>query len=595
MKSWTHKSTSFEISNLNDVDTEVLIKLEDNHYVTNELQDEALEDLDEEGNIVGIDTIEYLYNSGKVRIYPMRLDLPGKSKQTVTIEFHSEEAESFTRSLLLQPRYSPNHLIKLNAEVQNPHIGQNRTSLEYSQQFANKVYTIKDPSDPKSIILRNMGNIPSSFEWIDCSNSDIIQGVLVPNKGIIEPKTDIHIKFKFVVKQFGRFSFYFKCICDALDLPIGFELKANVFGLDICYEIPPDESVADLAKKTLNRNRSGFQPGPIDQDTQTALMSNTSGRGANDTTSTLKTFQSHKQKKNTAMTQLEFLDLNINEPGNSSFIIKNLSGIPTYFRLRFDRFESPYQAANQNTEKSVGGTSKANSNLLKKSMTKNFSMTTDFSIKGKTKTGGIMARPKLLDDKIEKVAVFSSANGMQATKVKIQKNEAQNHLQNRKGIALVCKPNEGVQLPNSTQNIAVSIYNEISGSFVDKLISEIKGQDPQEFPIKLFIKGSPLIIPVNQVGLDIQQNPPQLNLGGMQLNSAPMVKSFKLENIGTSDLEVDLKIFNIDDLDADRDQFEIKICPPLPGNDAKCQLDYAQTKVSFQLLISVMLGPGILY
>jgi len=45
-----------------------------------------------------------------------------------------------------------------------------------------------------------MGNIPSSFEWIDCSNSDIIQGVLVPNKGIIEPKTDIHIKFKFVVK-----------------------------------------------------------------------------------------------------------------------------------------------------------------------------------------------------------------------------------------------------------------------------------------------------------------------------------------------------------------------------------------------------------
>ena len=100
-------------------------------------------------------------------------------------------------------------------------------------------------------------------------------------------------------------------------------------------------------------------------------------------------------------------------------------------------------------EKSVGGTSKANSTMLKKSMTKNFSMTTDFSIKGKTKPGTI-TRPKLIDDKIEKVQVFSSHNGMQATKVKIQKNEAQNHLQNRKGIALVCKPNEGVLLPNST-------------------------------------------------------------------------------------------------------------------------------------------------
>jgi hypothetical protein len=238
--------------------------------------------------------------------------------------------------------------------------------------------------------------------------------------------------------------FYFKCVCDALDLPIGFELKANVYGLDICYELPPDESVADLAKKGFNK-RSGFQPGPIDPDTQNALTSQTSHRGANETTSTMKTFQSHKHKKNTPMVQLEFLDLNINEPGNSSFIIKNMSGIPTYFRLRFDKFESPYQAANQNNvEKSVGGTSKANSNLLKKSMTKNFSMTTDFSIKGKTKTGGIMARPKLLDDKIEKVGVFSSNNGMQATKVKIQRNEAQNHLQNKKGIALVCKPNEGV-------------------------------------------------------------------------------------------------------------------------------------------------------
>ena len=106
---------------------------------------------------------------------------------------------------------------------------------------------------------------------------------------------------------------------------------------------------------------------------------------------------------------------------------------------------------------------------------------------------------------------------------------------------------------------------------MDKLISEIKGLDPTEFPVKLFIKGSPLIIPVNQVGLDIQQNPPLLNLGGMQLNSSPMVKSFKLENIGTSDLEVDLKIYNIDELDPHRDQFQIKICPPLPGTQDKVE------------------------
>jgi len=163
---------------------------------------------------------------------------------------------------------------------------------------------------------------------------------------------------------------------------------------------------------------------------------------------------------------------------------------------------------------------------------------------------------------------------MQATKIKIQRNEAQNHLQNHKGIALVCKPNEGVLPPNSSLNISISIFNEISGSYVDKLISEIKGLDPVEFPVKLFIKGSPLIIPVNQVGLDIQSQPPLLNLGGMQLNSLAMVKSFKLENIGTSDLEIDLKIYNIDDLDPDRDQFQIKFLPPEPGTIDSCKVSW---------------------
>ena len=214
------------------------------------------------------------------------------------------------------------------------------------------------------------------------------------------------------------------------------------------------------------------------------------------------------------MESLQFLDLNINEPGSGKFIIKNLSGIPTYFRLRFDKFESPFQLMNS-MEKSANTSIKPGSTILKKSLTKNFSMTTDFSLKGKTKNSTV-ARPKLLDDRIEKIQVFSSNNGMQATKIKIQRNEAQNHLQNKKGIAIVCMPNEGVLPPNTSLNISISIYNEISGSFFDKLISEIKGLDPVEFQVKLFIKGSPLIIPVNQVGLDIRSTPPLLNLGGMQ-------------------------------------------------------------------------------
>jgi hypothetical protein len=74
MKSWTSRARTFEIENINDVDTEVLIKLQDNREVNYELLDEALGDLDADGQCVGMRTIEYLYNTGKVRIYPIRLD-----------------------------------------------------------------------------------------------------------------------------------------------------------------------------------------------------------------------------------------------------------------------------------------------------------------------------------------------------------------------------------------------------------------------------------------------------------------------------------------------------------------------------------------
>jgi hypothetical protein len=74
MKSWTSRVRTFEIENINDVDTEVLIKLQDNREVNYELLDEAMGDFDVDGQCVGMRSIEYLYNTGKVRIYPIRLD-----------------------------------------------------------------------------------------------------------------------------------------------------------------------------------------------------------------------------------------------------------------------------------------------------------------------------------------------------------------------------------------------------------------------------------------------------------------------------------------------------------------------------------------
>jgi hypothetical protein len=120
--------------------------------------------------------------------------------------------------------------------------------------FANKVYAVKSTIDPNCIILRNLGNIPSKFEWEDVNHLDVISSALSPQSGVIEPKSEIHIKFKFTVKLYGKFDFFFKCHLEELDLPIGFQLTACVFGLDISYELPPKiQEVSLMRQKMLKK------------------------------------------------------------------------------------------------------------------------------------------------------------------------------------------------------------------------------------------------------------------------------------------------------------------------------------------------------
>jgi hypothetical protein len=70
-------------------------------------------------------------------------------------------------------------------------------------------------------------------------------------------------------------------------------------------------------------------------------------------------------------------------------------------------------------------------------------------------------------------------------------------LSNNKGIALVFSPSEGELLPNSEITICVTIYNNLCGKFDDKVIATVSGLPPIEFPVRIGISGSPVIIPLN--------------------------------------------------------------------------------------------------
>lgn len=92
-------------------------------------------------------------------------------------------------------------------------------------------------------------------------------------------------------------------------------------------------------------------------------------------------------------------------------------------------------------------------------------------------------------------------------------------MSNNKGIALVFNPHIGELPPHSEVPITVTIYNNVCGKFDDKIVSEIKGLPPVEFPVSIAINGSPIVIPSNQVGLNYKTVPVTLPIPTIVINS----------------------------------------------------------------------------
>ena len=158
-------------------------------------------------------------------------------------------------------------MVKVVAEVQEPQICLNRYLLDYPMVFANKIYAVKSTMDPNCILLRNLGNIPSKFSWEDVNHPDVIQSAVSPASGVIEAKSEIQIKFKFTVKLYGKFDFFFKCHVDELDLPIGFQLTVCVFGLDVSYELPPKSAEVSLMRQKMLKKLKHSGMGTLDHNT----------------------------------------------------------------------------------------------------------------------------------------------------------------------------------------------------------------------------------------------------------------------------------------------------------------------------------------
>jgi hypothetical protein len=215
----------------------------------------------------------------------------------------------------------------------------------------------------------------------------------------------------------------------------------------------------------------------------------------------------------------KFADCTINKVSTQKFLLKNLSGIKTRFKFSSTKFEPPshvapkpksdieiakdQEAAQVNDSFSRTNTAQGMGRQIR------FAPSTKSAgsslLGGQTRSVGSAAsrrdRP-ILSDEHEATQKFSSATGTSFTQTKKLEKEASYFLSNNKGIAIVVTPHMGELFPHSEIPITVTVYNNVCGRFDDWLVSEIRGLERVEFPVSIGIKGSPVEIPPNQVGLN---------------------------------------------------------------------------------------------
>lgn len=112
-------------------------------------------------------------------------------------------------------------------------------------------------------------------------------------------------------------------------------------------------------------------------------------------------------------------------------------------------------------------------------------------------------------------------------------NQAQKiYLSNNKGISIMCEPSSGVLHKRQSQKVVITMFNDTSGRFKDNLVISIKDHEIKKFPINMQIKGTPVSLSRNQLGINFNKEIPLLNAGTFLVNNGKSTRSIKIVNNG---------------------------------------------------------------
>lgn len=207
-------------------------------------------------------------------------------------------------------------------EVQVPKVYLNREVVELGKIYAG----IKEVIDcnvkkhsAQALELVNYGNLPVTFKWEDVNDPSYAVAKFEPKRGTIPPKSKVKIGVELTMFIGGPIDEVFMCDVEDMEIPLGFVVKADAFGLNIAYMTSEEQ--------TLTNTMSSF--GELNQ------------------TEIDKSLYGSMNK----LQMVGFTNCKINKPMSFKFLVKNLSGIKTNFKLQADQFEPiSHVAPQQKTE-----------------------------------------------------------------------------------------------------------------------------------------------------------------------------------------------------------------------------------------------------
>ena len=483
----------------------------------------------------------------KITFRPQYLVIPPNSRGEITVTLACNFEEEISEILEVVVKDADSQFIKLNANIQKIKVCLNRYSLDLGKIYAGIKQRI-NANHEQCIMLKNYGNIPAKFQWNEKMIPDKLKIQLEPARGTIAPHSEFVVNIKLTAYLGGSLNeiIYEEHLSNTsdIDFPLGFVIKADVFGLKVAHTLPDYIVEAQQAAKEFNSsvNRSNI----VDTSKRTEKSKVEENEEKDDE-------DDEKIDPKFMLKALKFPSCKINKPSSQKFILKNLSGIRTTFNFKALKYEPddlslPDSIKGKSSLEELPKQDIDDTITISKPGSKSSKRETKirFALTNKTKKGLKIKQLKhvLLSDNHEHTKKFSSKTGETFTATKRLEREQAFYLSNNKGLAVVFNPAFGALRPHAEIPINVSIYNNACGSFEDTLTSEIKGLPLFKFPINVTISGSPLIIPENQVGLNYVTTPPTMAFPTMVDNSPQISKTFKIKNTGIADVSIDWNMFD---------------------------------------------------